>query len=218
MLASFFSQNKISSKNNICTFTCFLLGELFDMLLPMLSIYQEYVRNHHYSLQVYTFPFSSAYFEIYNREIIQKSQKFQYNFLSTKFAQLLCRKKLKPSQFPILFYYQKLIFSYGHFWYLILIDDSSDILKDYSSFSISVFQYQFSIILSSILKNSISTNFNKRNFILFEMFLIEIIYRGFLCVNILISYIENQDASNCHPRILFSLLYKIYLALDKGSP
>ncbi|XP_071116557.1 ras-specific guanine nucleotide-releasing factor 2-like [Haliotis cracherodii] len=29
-----------------------VLGDLFDMLLPMLSIYQEYVRNHHYSLQV----------------------------------------------------------------------------------------------------------------------------------------------------------------------
>lgn len=29
-------------------------GDLFDMLLPMLSIYQEYVRNHHYSLQVST--------------------------------------------------------------------------------------------------------------------------------------------------------------------
>ena len=29
-----------------------LAGDLFDMLLPMLSIYQEYVRNHHYSLQV----------------------------------------------------------------------------------------------------------------------------------------------------------------------
>jgi hypothetical protein len=27
-------------------------GDLFDMLLPMLSIYQEYVRNHHYSLLV----------------------------------------------------------------------------------------------------------------------------------------------------------------------
>ncbi|KAL3866714.1 hypothetical protein ACJMK2_043995, partial [Sinanodonta woodiana] len=26
--------------------------DLFDMLLPMLCIYQEYVRNHHYSLQV----------------------------------------------------------------------------------------------------------------------------------------------------------------------
>ncbi|CAO1416546.1 unnamed protein product [Diamesa tonsa] len=32
----------------------FILGDLFDMLLPMLSIYQEYVRNHHYSLQVLT--------------------------------------------------------------------------------------------------------------------------------------------------------------------
>lgn len=31
-----------------------LAGDLFDMLLPMLSIYQEYVRNHHYSLQVLT--------------------------------------------------------------------------------------------------------------------------------------------------------------------
>jgi hypothetical protein len=31
-----------------------IIGDLFDMLLPMLSIYQEYVRNHHYSLQVLT--------------------------------------------------------------------------------------------------------------------------------------------------------------------
>ncbi|XP_077868755.1 ras-specific guanine nucleotide-releasing factor 1-like [Saccoglossus kowalevskii] len=29
-----------------------VLGDLFDMLLPMLTIYNEYVRNHHYSLQV----------------------------------------------------------------------------------------------------------------------------------------------------------------------
>ncbi|XP_064620078.1 ras-specific guanine nucleotide-releasing factor 2-like isoform X2 [Lineus longissimus] len=29
-----------------------VLGDLFDMLLPMLGIYQEYVRNHHFSLQV----------------------------------------------------------------------------------------------------------------------------------------------------------------------
>jgi len=29
-------------------------GDLFDILLPMLTIYQEYVRNHHYSLQVLT--------------------------------------------------------------------------------------------------------------------------------------------------------------------
>ncbi|XP_075210397.1 ras-specific guanine nucleotide-releasing factor 1-like [Lycorma delicatula] len=34
--------------------TLVLAGDLFDMLLPMLSIYQEYVRNHHYSLQVLT--------------------------------------------------------------------------------------------------------------------------------------------------------------------
>ena len=31
---------------------CLHTGDLFDMLLPMLGIYQEYVRNHHYSLQV----------------------------------------------------------------------------------------------------------------------------------------------------------------------
>ncbi|XP_018899919.1 ras-specific guanine nucleotide-releasing factor 1 isoform X2 [Bemisia tabaci] len=31
-----------------------VLGDLFDMLLPMLNIYQEYVRNHHFSLQVLT--------------------------------------------------------------------------------------------------------------------------------------------------------------------
>ena len=40
----------------VCLFVCFVffnfLGDLFDMLLPMLSIYNEYVRNHHYSLQV----------------------------------------------------------------------------------------------------------------------------------------------------------------------
>jgi len=29
-----------------------VLGDLFTMLLPMLTIYQEYVRNHHFSLQV----------------------------------------------------------------------------------------------------------------------------------------------------------------------
>ncbi|XP_065221705.1 ras-specific guanine nucleotide-releasing factor 2-like isoform X3 [Planococcus citri] len=31
-----------------------ILGDLFNMLIPMLSIYQEYVRNHHYSVQVLT--------------------------------------------------------------------------------------------------------------------------------------------------------------------
>jgi len=34
------------------TYFCDCSGDLFDMLLPMLGIYQEYVRNHHYSLQV----------------------------------------------------------------------------------------------------------------------------------------------------------------------
>lgn len=39
-----------------------VLGDLFSMLLPMLSIYQEYVRNHHYSLQVLTECKQSAQF------------------------------------------------------------------------------------------------------------------------------------------------------------
>lgn len=30
------------------------VGDLFDFLLPVLAIYQEYVRNHHYSLQILT--------------------------------------------------------------------------------------------------------------------------------------------------------------------
>ncbi|KAK9507037.1 hypothetical protein O3M35_008867 [Rhynocoris fuscipes] len=51
-----------------------VLGDLFDMLLPMLSIYQEYVRNHHYSLQVLT-------------ECKQSSQ----------FSALLARLENKPS-------------------------------------------------------------------------------------------------------------------------
>ena len=29
-------------------------GDLFDVLLPMLNIYQEFVRNHHFSLQILT--------------------------------------------------------------------------------------------------------------------------------------------------------------------
>ena len=45
------------------------------MLLPMLSIYQEYVRNHHYSLQVLT-------------ECKQSSQSF---------AALLARLENKPA-------------------------------------------------------------------------------------------------------------------------
>jgi Ras-specific guanine nucleotide-releasing factor 1 len=30
------------------------IGDLFDFLMPVLNIYQEYVRNHHYSLQILT--------------------------------------------------------------------------------------------------------------------------------------------------------------------
>lgn len=31
---------------------CLLAADLFDILLPMLNIYQEFVRNHQYSLQI----------------------------------------------------------------------------------------------------------------------------------------------------------------------
>lgn len=42
------------------------------MLLPMLSIYQEYVRNHHYSLQVLTECKSRAEFSIVLRRLEAK--------------------------------------------------------------------------------------------------------------------------------------------------
>lgn len=32
--------------------TDFFVADLFDILLPMLNIYQEFVRNHQYSLQI----------------------------------------------------------------------------------------------------------------------------------------------------------------------
>lgn len=43
------------------------------MLLPMLSIYQEYVRNHHYSLQVLTECKSRAEFSTVLRRLESKS-------------------------------------------------------------------------------------------------------------------------------------------------
>ena len=49
------------SQLNFIAKTC-ISGDLFDMLLPMLSIYQEYARNHHYSLQV---PFYSRNFSAF---------------------------------------------------------------------------------------------------------------------------------------------------------
>ncbi|XP_031638575.1 ras-specific guanine nucleotide-releasing factor 2-like isoform X2 [Contarinia nasturtii] len=49
-----------------------VLGDLFDMLLPMLSIYQEYVRNHHYSLQVLTECKSRSEFSIVLRRLESK--------------------------------------------------------------------------------------------------------------------------------------------------
>lgn len=49
------------------------IGDLFDMLLPMLSIYQEYVRNHHYSLQVLTECKSRSEFSAVLRRLESKS-------------------------------------------------------------------------------------------------------------------------------------------------
>ncbi|CRK97308.1 CLUMA_CG010703, isoform A [Clunio marinus] len=49
-------------------------GDLFDMLLPMLSIYQEYVRNHHYSLQVLTECKSNANFATVLKRLEAKPQ------------------------------------------------------------------------------------------------------------------------------------------------
>ncbi|KAK2169257.1 hypothetical protein NP493_1191g02015 [Ridgeia piscesae] len=48
-----------------------VLGDLFDMLLPMLGIYQEYVRNHHYSLQV----------------LAEYKQKYHFNQLITRYEE-----------------------------------------------------------------------------------------------------------------------------------
>ncbi|KAA0193675.1 Ras-specific guanine nucleotide-releasing factor 1 protein [Fasciolopsis buskii] len=48
-LHQFFVQGLRSKMENWPTLQ---LGDLFDLFLPMIGIYQEYVRNHHYSLQV----------------------------------------------------------------------------------------------------------------------------------------------------------------------
>ena len=42
-----------SSSIDRSIFVGFFLGDLFDMFISMLHIYLEYVRNHHYSLQVW---------------------------------------------------------------------------------------------------------------------------------------------------------------------
>lgn len=52
ILKSILNENEKTKKKN--KKLLYFIGDLFDMLLPMLSIYQEYVRNHHYSLQVLT--------------------------------------------------------------------------------------------------------------------------------------------------------------------
>lgn len=44
--------SKLERRSNV--FSSFPAGDLFDVLLPMLNIYQEYVRNHHFSLQILT--------------------------------------------------------------------------------------------------------------------------------------------------------------------
>ena len=55
------NQNKKKPSAEFCDPTCDSSsriaprsGDLFDVLLPMLNIYQEYVRSHHFSLQILT--------------------------------------------------------------------------------------------------------------------------------------------------------------------
>ena len=38
-----------------------VLGDIFDMFISMLHIYLEYVRNHHYSLQVTRLGFTRVF-------------------------------------------------------------------------------------------------------------------------------------------------------------
>lgn len=63
-----------------------LTGDLFDMLLPMLSIYQEYVRNHHYSLQVLTECKSNPAFATVLKRL---EGKYAKNFIGFNFMQQL---------------------------------------------------------------------------------------------------------------------------------
>lgn len=69
-------------------------GDLFDMLLPMLSIYQEYVRNHHYSLQVLTECKSNANFAtVLKRLEGEFSEHFFFSFsLEKVFSNLFLAK------------------------------------------------------------------------------------------------------------------------------
>ncbi|KAF0767236.1 ras-specific guanine nucleotide-releasing factor 2-like isoform X3 [Aphis craccivora] len=47
-------QVAVTIETNAFAVFALVSSDLFDILLPMLTIYQEYVRNHHYSLQVLT--------------------------------------------------------------------------------------------------------------------------------------------------------------------
>lgn len=51
-----------------------VLGDLFNMLLPMLTIYQEYVRNHHFSLQVLAECKQREQFSLILRRLEEKPQ------------------------------------------------------------------------------------------------------------------------------------------------
>lgn len=59
-----------------------ILGDLFDMLLPMLNIYQEYVRNHHYSLQTLAEckqrPAFSRLLKLYEEKAICSGRTLEY--------------------------------------------------------------------------------------------------------------------------------------------
>lgn len=86
-------------------------GDLFDMLLPMLSIYQEYVRNHHYSLQVSTklklviFLYSSTTF----RQLLQAPVDFNdsYCLLVGCLLQTLAECKQRPAFHRLLKLYEE---------------------------------------------------------------------------------------------------------------
>ncbi len=66
------------------------------MLLPMLSIYQEYVRNHHYCLQVQNCHKSHTC-DICNQSVINCQQVLTECKQTTQFASLLHRLEKKPA-------------------------------------------------------------------------------------------------------------------------
>ena len=116
----FDGHRRLSQSEGFDWFTrCDVAGDLFDMLLPMLSIYQEYVRNHHYSLQVLTEckqspPFAALLARLENKPACQGRSLETFltypmhqviqtvltaiNYKVNKFMHSKCNKKLKILQ------------------------------------------------------------------------------------------------------------------------